>query len=378
MSHCCGRIPSWNGTCPQRCCSPRPRWRILDHTVAPVAAIAAASIEHGTRTVLVSAMADGRISVWERSYRSQLGSAPVRTAIGQDVLALAGFPEVELVAVGAHDGSLRLSHLFGDTRLPVLQGGSAQVCALTFGPDAMVAAADVSGMVRVWDHSTGAELWQNQAHRGWVRALEFVGGGMLATGGADGVARLWAADGRSKGFMFASNEEVRGMAGLSLGEAGELLAVGGGRSARVLRVSDQSVVYECPPSQSAIRSIALGRLRRPRGRADSNVIVAIGEASGRITATTLGSAQRPRVFAAHVDAVRALAVGELGGRPILASAADDNQVLLWDVERGEPVDRWSAPEGQWISAAQFAFRSGRLFRGLVIGDSIEIAQAWPV
>src|SRR5262245_35657531 len=65
---------------------------------------------------------------------------------------------------------------------------------LAFSPDGKVlASGDRTSAVHLWDVGTGQRLNTLVGHTAPVHALAFAPDGRLASGGADGLVRLWAA-----------------------------------------------------------------------------------------------------------------------------------------------------------------------------------------
>jgi WD40 repeat protein len=68
------------------------------------------------------------------------------------------------------------------------------VCAFGHDGDTLLASGGDDGMVRIWDPATGAERATLAGHTDWVHAVcAFTHGGqtLLASGGSDDTVRIW-------------------------------------------------------------------------------------------------------------------------------------------------------------------------------------------
>ncbi len=162
---------------------------------------------------------------------------------GAAVNALVALPGGGL-ASGGEDGRIALWPPGGAAEpLRVLEGHAAPVAGLALGPDGMLASAGWDGIVRLWPNGGTSRVldghqgpvngiawagrrWASAGYDGTVRvwdgqngqvlaefglpqhALAALPGGMLASGGADGVVRLIAADGAVRELAAGSRPVV--------------------------------------------------------------------------------------------------------------------------------------------------------------------------
>jgi WD40 repeat protein len=106
-------------------------------------------------------------------------------------------------------GQILLWDTLGKTRKAVLEGFSTGVFCVAFSPDGTVLASgsgvwdpknpqDVAGEIRLWDAKSGKEHQRMRAHSYAVMSVAFSADGkMLASGSADGTAKLWNLRSRS-------------------------------------------------------------------------------------------------------------------------------------------------------------------------------------
>ncbi|MCI0458831.1 MAG: WD40 repeat domain-containing protein [Gemmataceae bacterium] len=129
--------------------------------------------------------------------------------VGRPCVALS--PDGSLIATaGDSDGPdgttwpirLRAPNLVSRSALPQgrqddgevrhLKGHTGGVSCLAFGARGLLASGGSDGLVRLWQAATGAELAQLAGHKDNVSAIAFAPDGQrLASGGRDGTVRLW-------------------------------------------------------------------------------------------------------------------------------------------------------------------------------------------
>src|SRR5262249_47630144 len=137
-------------------------------------------------TVTRKAIQEVRIHLWEVASAKAIGK-PLEVKTGPTF-------DVAFSADGDHavtaNGVLTVWDLIGARSVFGVPLQNAVTGAL-FSPDgSWVAAADVTGLVRVWDAASGREKL-SRPHGAPVRHLAFSGFGRLASAGLDGIARIW-------------------------------------------------------------------------------------------------------------------------------------------------------------------------------------------
>ncbi|HYT90473.1 MAG TPA: WD40 repeat domain-containing protein [Gemmataceae bacterium] len=183
-------------------------------------------------------------------------------------LALVGLLILARGSASAGELTREKNDLFGD---PLPKGALARFGtlrlrgddateALTFSPDGkLLASGGRNGVVRVWDAATGQELHTFTGHAETIRALAFVvgtnkPGTLLASGSMDGTVRFWdLASGKQAGPTL---KHPNGVSALAVSPDGRLLATGADHRIYVWRQADGAELRKWIAHQGGVLSLA--------------------------------------------------------------------------------------------------------------------------
>jgi len=239
--------------------------------------------------LLVSGSEDATVRLWNMALAERNGVLRGHRSYVYDV---AFSPNGTRAASAAWDGTVRLWDPTNclQTRPPLMlpAGGAPMVIGVCFRPDGkQLASTSGDNQVRVWDAASGKLLRKLPCPLGdwrlYARAAFDSKGRMLAAGGADGLLRLWGADG---------DEPIATLAG-----------------------------HESTVSDAAFR---------PDG-----VQLASAGVDGTVRLWDMATRKPAGVLHGHTAAVYRV-VYSADGR-LLASASHDKTVRLWDAATGEAL-----------------------------------------
>src|SRR5260370_29773273 len=95
------------------------------------------------------------------------------------------------MAAACGDGTVRVWSLRGDWTLELNEDEQRSWTVALSQDGTRLAASSAGNIVRTWELPSGEKLWECHAHEGRIRSVAFDdSGGLLLTGGGDGLARL--------------------------------------------------------------------------------------------------------------------------------------------------------------------------------------------
>ncbi|MEU8017700.1 WD40 repeat domain-containing protein [Micromonospora parva] len=344
----------------------------VSHAGGWVHALAAVNLPDG-RALLVGGDEAGSVRIWGLPALSLHATLPDHLTTVRAIVTAQGRDGRCLIVTGGDDGRVRLWDPEGWVLLRTLgtTGWIYALAAATIGGRLLLATGGAFGTVTLWDAGTGESHLSCTGHTGAVNALAFGeidGRTVLATAGDDGGVRLWDPVSGSALRTLRHPPSVYHAESDWAGEGRRMLALEGPEGP-----GDEQAPRDDPPAdRESILALGFNTGRGPAvlatGGADRTLrlwetVTSTGGATrddGRFTTsavfTRIGSEHvlvtggrdgrvlvwdavtgRVRQPIVGVGAVNALAVTELGGRPVVAVAAGQS-VRLCDAATGDLLD----------------------------------------
>jgi WD40 repeat protein len=253
---------------------------------------------------------------------------------GVFAVAWSPLPGSDLVATGGGDDRAFLWRVgeaaFAETRGAVAElGGHADsVAALAFSPDgAMLASGGMDGVVRVWNAADGALL---HALDGPAEAVEWAAwhprGNVVLAGCADFTAWMWLAATGAFMQVFAGHAGPVAAGGFT--PDGRAVVTAGGEGDASLRVWDPKS-GECRATVAGPR-FATAALTALALSADS-ALALVGAEDGGVRVVGLEGGRQLASLIAHEEGASIEAAAFLPGAPLGATAGMDGKLVVWDL-----------------------------------------------
>lgn len=222
-------------------------------------------------------------------------------------------------------------------RLRAANTGDAK--AIAFSPDGKCLAAGYADKsVRLWDLSTGNQLYMMEGHDGFVGAIAYSPNGKrVATGSADKTVRIWdVAEGRQVLKLEGHRRRVDAVA---FSPNGKILASAANDGMiRIWDATTGTAIHVCPGHGSWGESIVFS--------ADGSTLTAHGP-DHAICSWDVGTGrEQRRVTIGREYTAHGLATG--GNAVILES--QNHRLLLWDLQQDRCDAQFAGPES-WVVAS---------------------------
>jgi WD40 repeat protein len=217
----------------------------------------------------------------------------------------------------------------------ILKGHSGRlsaVCAFTLGGRLLLASGGDDGVVRVWDPRTGQQYRMLEGHRRKVRsvcAFTLDGRTLLAGAAEDRTVRIWdPLSGRQEHVFEGHRRRVRSVCAFTL-DGRTLLA--SASADRTVRIWDPATGTE----RRILRDLGDWVYAVCALPPDEGALLATAAADGTVRVWNPATGRRRRILKGHTDLTRSVCAFTSGGRTFLASAGNDATVCVWDARTGE-------------------------------------------
>lgn len=309
-------------------------------------------------TLLVSGSFDTQILLWDLSDPTQPSAlgAPLQ-GHSSFVNSLAFSPDGKTLASGGDDQNLILWNVSQPAKVTrlgePLRAHTAPINSLAFSPDGKhLASAGNDNLVILWKWDPAAGTLsaplELKGHSGYVRSVTFnADGTLLASAAFDQQVLLWeTTDGEQLGLPLSAHTKAINALAFGLTQTAE-----GVDLPYLLSGGDDRVVIQW---NLATRQPLSQPLSEPAAPPELGPIAT----SGQLTASVVNGQQiqlsgQPGLLSAHTGSINTLSFSPLlEGQQLLASASDDQTVILWDVKNATPylkLESFASP----VSAAYF-------------------------
>jgi WD40 repeat protein len=303
--------------------------------------------------LLASAGEDGVVKTWDvATMREQCSLIPPGPKVA--IKSVAFSPDGKRLAAARADGRIALWEMPAAAEQPVLLGreGSAVVMSIAFlgrgaGGGGLLVSGSADGIVRLWDAETGQLEDSFFAHRFSVACVCCRSDGKLASAGADGIVRVW--DIAARQLAFALRGHNAAVTALAFSPDGTRLASFG---------RDKQVKIWDTMGEKDSRSFR-GNHRRVCGVAfSSNKHLASVDGEGTVVVWDRATGQTCLRFAAERSPLQRSLAYSPDGRH-LAVSMTDLTVKVWQV--ADPGKESFALKGHQRNITALTFSSDGLF-----------------
>ena len=258
------------------------------------------------------------------------------------ILSLAFSPD-GILAVGDHNGDVRLYRVVDSQQLLICKGHINWVVSLAFSADgSILASSSTDRTIKLWDVNTGQCRQTLQGHTNEVFSVAFSPSDrIIASGSDDRTVRLWdVTTGECLTILQGHTSWAKSVA---FSPDGKLLASGSDDcTVRLWDVSNAQTCQTFSGHHQGIRAIAFNH--------DGTILASCSE-DRTIKLWDINTGKVLRTLRGHTDSVFSVAFSSDG--KLLASGSWDYTIKLWDVGTGRLLKTFSG-HTNWVLAVTFS------------------------
>ncbi|WP_193196502.1 serine/threonine-protein kinase [Nostoc sp. MG11] len=278
--------------------------------------------------------------VWYFQFLPQLmtDSNPSQSASNQptalkghssDVNSVAFAPDGKTLASGSDDRTIKLWNLSTGKEIYSLRNHSGWIWNIAFAPDGKtLASASADKTIKLWNLSTGKEIRTLEGHSNGVAAVAFSPDGKtLASGSLDKTIKLW---------NLITGKEIRTLEGHSQAAAtvafspdGKTLASGSwDKTIKLWDLATGKVIRTQKGHSELVLSVAFS----PDGKT-----LASGSKDKTIKLWNLATGETIRTLKGHSEKVNSVAYSKTLNGVTFVSGSNDNTIKLWNPATGKTI-----------------------------------------
>ena len=318
------------------------------------------------RSLIASGGNDGRIILWETASGNEVTAFAGHTGA---VTSIAFSRDGRWLASGGADFKVKLWNLATRSEARRFDGHYRLITSVAFSPDgAWLASGGADEVIRLWDLSKiesskpknlNIEPVLLEGHTGWVRSLDFSpDGGLLASSGADGTARLWRLPKGKLHRTYTTHKTHKAQYPAAIA-----VAFSADGAQLVVCADDRTIKRYDAATGAELQSLSAGadldKYETAVFSADGSWLVA-SSGSRTIELRRVAAGGETRMLESRVNAINAATFSPDGRW--FASGNQDMTLTVWDVISGRAVARLDGAAGS-VTAIAFSPDSQRLASG---------------